>query len=67
MDSDVPPAGTSNPPPPTRTAAMVDFRQADHVATRLGWFHAGRIQMVLADLSARAEREPAYSWYALLP
>lgn len=67
MDSDVPPAGTSNPPPPTRTAAMLDFRQPEHVDTRLGRFHSKLFNASMVDLSARTHRKVRSEWVIRLP
>ena len=69
VDSDVPPATTSNPPPPTRTASTLDFRQAEHVAHRLGWFHASRKRFNGADFDGAAKTYSAVpgGWQRALP
>lgn len=69
LDSDVPPPTTTNPAPPTRTVAMIDFRQPEHVPARLGQFH-GRERLFNAatfDASARSHREVPERWRARLP
>lgn len=69
LDSDVVPPTTSNPPPPTRTAVSLDFRQAEHVRTRVGWFHAGRrrFDAEKADGSARTFIAVDPDWSDPLP
>jgi prepilin-type N-terminal cleavage/methylation domain-containing protein len=67
LDSDVPSATTSNPPPPTRTAAMIDFRQATQVQTRLGRFHAHGFNVAMSDLAAGPRREVGQGWTAPVP
>ncbi len=60
-------------PPPTRTASVVDFRQASHVAERLERFHASRrgFNAVYYDGSARiavvADPWPPTDWLTPLP
>ena len=58
-------------PPPSRTASVLDFRQADHVADRLGVIHAGgaRFHAVHFDGSAKTHPEPPVpeAWEAPLP
>lgn len=53
-------------PPPTRTASVVDFRQASHVAERLGYWHGGRadarLHAVMFDGSARGFAGVAEGW-----
>jgi prepilin-type N-terminal cleavage/methylation domain-containing protein len=69
MDSDVPPATTSNPPPATRTASVLDFRQQEHVAHRLGWFHAARKKFDASDFdgAARPHESVPAAWVRPLP
>jgi len=59
----------SNAPPPTRTASIIDFRQPEHVAARIGRFHAGgrEFNCVRFDGSVRAARDPAPHWRRPLP
>lgn len=59
----------SNAPPPTRTASIIDFRQPEHVASRLGRFHArGTLFQASAfDGSARSWREVPTHWQERLP
>lgn len=56
-------------PPSTRTTSVLDFRQADHVRHRLGWFHGagGRFQAAMFDGSAAAVSEVAEHWAEPLP
>lgn len=56
-------------PPPTRTASVLDFRQADHVRDRLGRFHQrGAIfNGAWADGAARGFRDPDPAWTRPLP
>jgi prepilin-type N-terminal cleavage/methylation domain-containing protein len=56
-------------PPPTRTASVLDFRQATHVAERLGRPHAShrRFQAVMFDASARGFADPPSLWTTPLP
>lgn len=58
-----------NAPPPTRTSSVIDFRQADHLLKRVGWFHDGRraFDAAMADGSARAWREIPERWSDPLP
>jgi prepilin-type N-terminal cleavage/methylation domain-containing protein len=67
IDSDVPPPDTDDPPPPTRTAGTIDFRQADHVRTRIGRFHDKRFHAVFFDTSAGVRYEVEPAWTAPLP
>lgn len=56
-------------PPPTRTASIIDFRNDQHVAERLGLYH-GRRDMFMGsrfDLSVGAYREPPWTWRRPLP
>lgn len=59
----------SNAPPPTRTASVIDFRQADHVADRVGRFHDGGrcFQAAGFDASARGWRGVRDHWKDRLP
>lgn len=41
IDSGPTPVGP-DAPPPTRTASVLDFRNAEHIAQRLGWHHGSR-------------------------
>ena len=72
VDSAAPPTGVSNPPPPTRTASVLDFRQASHVEGRLGRFHAGAgpqraFDAAMFDGSAKGWREVPAIWLDPLP
>jgi prepilin-type N-terminal cleavage/methylation domain-containing protein len=72
MDSAYVPPGGSNPPPPTRTASVLDFRQTSHVEGRLGRFHAGSgalktFDAAMFDGSARGWREAPDLWLHPLP
>lgn len=61
-------ADTSSGPPPTRTASVLDFRQAQHVERRVGRVHAKRaFQWGAFDGSARASREVLEHWREPLP
>lgn len=75
MQSDSP-AAPSAPdlPPPTRTYSVIDFRNADHVANRLGRFHGsakaqlnGRFGVNYYDGSARHVRQTFDPWLRPLP
>lgn len=59
---DAPPSDP-NVPPPTRTASVVDFRQAMHVQSRIGAFHGGRsggmVNVGFYDGSARTQSRPS--------
>ena len=46
---------------------MIDFRQDEHVRTRLGWFHKRAFHAVMFDLSASAQRDIAVGWSRPLP
>jgi prepilin-type N-terminal cleavage/methylation domain-containing protein len=64
-------------PPPARTASVLDFRQPQHVAERLGLFHGARSQAAngghstfnigFADSSARPDNNATNLWYGPLP
>ncbi|MBY0261458.1 MAG: hypothetical protein K2Q20_03900, partial [Phycisphaerales bacterium] len=55
-------------PPSTRTASVLDFRQASHVRERLGTVHARRaFQFAAFDGSARGGREVPAWWIEPLP
>ncbi|MGD1915180.1 MAG: type II secretion system protein [Phycisphaerales bacterium] len=57
-------------PPATRTASVIDFRQTDHVAQRLGFWHGGRARgrchAVMFDGSARAFEGVEDAWLGTL-
>ncbi len=65
IDSSLLPRGPDLPPA-TRTASVIDFRQADHVAQRMGFWHGGRssarCHAVMFDGSARAFENAQDSW-----
>jgi prepilin-type N-terminal cleavage/methylation domain-containing protein len=71
IDSAYVPPGTSNPPPPTRTASVLDFRQQSHLDARLGRFHAGAplksFDAAMFDGSATGRREVPSLWLKPLP
>lgn len=70
FDSDVPPPTVSNPPPPTRTASTLDFRQPQHVAERLGRFHGGRrslFNLTTFDGASRTSAGVPDGWRRVLP
>jgi prepilin-type N-terminal cleavage/methylation domain-containing protein len=71
-DSAYVPPGGSNPPPPTRTASVLDFRQPSHVNGRLGRFHAGAgalrvFDAAMFDGSAKPCRDVPALWLKPLP
>lgn len=68
VDSAIAPIG-GVAPPDTRTASVLDFRQPEHVADRLGRFHGGlgRFHGVHFDGSARGYGEPPEHWTEPLP
>lgn len=59
----------SNAPPPTRTASVIDFRQAAHVSDRIGRWHDNRkkFQAVMFDGSARPHEDVPVEWLRPLP
>ncbi len=67
IDSAVPPSTISDPPPPSRTSSVIDFRQPLHVQTRLGWFHSKAFQASMFDLSARRHKVVDPRWSEPLP
>ncbi|MEX2217809.1 MAG: type II secretion system protein [Phycisphaerales bacterium] len=69
LDSRVPPPTTTNPPPPTRTASTLDFRNAEHVATRVGRFHTrrGLFDGAMFDGSAKSFIDVPPAWAKPLP
>jgi len=55
-------------PPPTRTSSVIDFRQADHVADRLGRWHPDeRFQGVRFDGSTGGYQRVPPHWQEPLP
>ncbi len=56
-------------PPPTRTASVLDFRQAEHVAGRLGKLHdrGKAFQAAMFDGSASVHRGVEAGWESPLP
>lgn len=54
-------------PPPTRTASVVDFRNAGHIEARLGWFHAEMLHGGRFDGSAGAHGAIEEHWDQPLP
>jgi prepilin-type processing-associated H-X9-DG protein len=65
-------ADVSDPPPNSRTASMIDFRQPSHVARRLGRFHSrhndtGGFNAAFFDGSARAQWQVPPHWLQPLP
>lgn len=65
-------ADISNPPPNSRTASMIDFRQQAHIERRLGRFHAGHDNLggfnaAFFDGSARAQWAIPEHWRNPLP
>jgi prepilin-type N-terminal cleavage/methylation domain-containing protein/prepilin-type processing-associated H-X9-DG protein len=66
-DSDV-----TDPPPQSRTASMIDFRQEVHVTRRLGRFHSrnhntGGFNAAFFDGSAKAQWQIPQHWLHPLP
>ena len=68
LDSSPSPVGP-DAPPPTRTASVLDFRQADHITIRLALIHAQGhgFQAVCIDGAAAARREVPAEWAQPLP
>ena len=68
MDS-FPATMSGDGPPPTRSASVLDFRQPEHVAARLGRAHAGRgvFQTAQFDGSVRGWDETQAIWAEPLP
>ncbi len=68
IDSAPAPRGPGQPPP-TRTFSVIDFREAGHVPSRLGFWHGGGevFQTVFFDGSARGLRELEDRWRTPLP
>lgn len=60
---------TGGAPPAVRTASVVDFRDATHVARRIGWHHAGgrAVNFVGFDGAAQGVRAIRAGWEAPLP
>lgn len=55
-------------PPPTRTASVIDFRDSDHVANRIGRVHSGgAFNTAMFDGSVSAQREVLDHWLEPLP
>ncbi len=54
-------------PPPTRTASILDYRDAAHVSRRVGWFHVKKFNGVMFDASARVWAEVPEGWLEPLP
>lgn len=54
-------------PPPTRTTSVIDYRDEEHVALRLGRVHANRFHAILLDHSIGAFADPLEAWTAPLP
>jgi len=72
VDSAVSVPATGDAPPPTRTASVIDFRNAGHIASRLGRFHGGRARAAVFqygafDGSARGATDLADHWIDPLP
>jgi hypothetical protein len=62
-------AVTGNAPPPTRTASVIDFRNSQHVSSRLGWWHGSRsvFNGAMFDGSARGWSRVPEFWVMPLP
>lgn len=57
-----------NAPPPSRTSSVLDFRQDDHVANRLGRFHArDAFDAAMLDGAARSFIDVPGHWEEPLP
>ncbi|MDX9910425.1 MAG: prepilin-type N-terminal cleavage/methylation domain-containing protein [Phycisphaerales bacterium] len=56
-------------PPSTRAASTIDFRRAEHVEQRLGWFHDGKkaFDTAMLDGSASMRRAVLEHWSDALP
>lgn len=54
-------------PPPTRAASVIDFRDTDHVGSRVGRFHGGRFNAARFDGSVGTESAPPAAWTEPLP
>lgn len=54
-------------PPPTRTASILDYRLADHVQNRVGYFHSRKFNGAMFDGSARPYAEVPQDWLTALP
>lgn len=68
VDSQAPVPGPDQPPA-TRTSSVLDFRDAGHVALRVGRFHgrAGKVQAGMLDGSARVHDGVGEAWVTPLP
>lgn len=67
LDSAIAPVATGAPPP-TRTTSVIDFRDADHVANRIGRVHAGgAFNTAMFDGSVSSQREVPEHWADPLP
>jgi prepilin-type N-terminal cleavage/methylation domain-containing protein len=60
-------AVTTDAPPPTRTASILDYRNAGHVTGRVGWFHTKKFNGGMFDGSARTWAEVPETWQEPLP
>jgi prepilin-type N-terminal cleavage/methylation domain-containing protein len=65
-------AATTDPPPNSRTASMIDFRRDEHVERRLGRFHRGHAGLggfnaAFFDGSAHAQWKIPPHWLLPLP
>ncbi len=54
-------------PPPTRTASVIDFRNAGHVAARLGRWHRAAFNAAMFDGSAKGWDRVPERWTTPLP
>ena len=69
VDSEAAPV-TGAAPPPTRTISTVDFRDANHVPARLGYYHASTkpvYNFVRFDTSTGSHTKVPESWLTPLP
>lgn len=68
LDSAIDPATVGTGPPSTRTASIIDFRDAAQVQARVGWWHSGpSLQWVAFDGAARNTKRLSPAWTTPLP
>ncbi|MBL8746971.1 MAG: prepilin-type N-terminal cleavage/methylation domain-containing protein [Phycisphaerae bacterium] len=60
-------AVSGDAPPPTRTASVIDFRDAEHISSRLGRWHRGGFNAGMFDGSSRGWEHVPEWWRSPLP
>jgi prepilin-type N-terminal cleavage/methylation domain-containing protein len=69
LDAAMPRTTSAGSPPPTRSVSVIDFRQATHVADRIGRVHGKdrRFSVTFFDGSVRTTKDVESAWAAALP